>query len=170
MDTPDMQGSGARRAHVYIVREGSMFIGAPVKEVWRLALDYPSWQNYSIVRHISGEPGGEGEVVLLKKEEAGVQTTPYYARTIKLEPKRRVIWKTFRDDTDYFGIVEFRVEGKDGGSQFSFNVLYEHVVTYNDEADVDAFRIRQYGNVDTLFSTILPKLKNLAEENSSVKA
>ena len=74
-----------RTAPVYVVREGEMILDASVKDVWPHVINYPSWQNYSIVQRISGAPGQEGEVVLLKKEEGKSASTPYYARTIKVD-------------------------------------------------------------------------------------
>lgn len=151
-------------APVYIVWNGEILIDAPIGEVWRHALNYPSWQNYSTVRRIAGEPGCEGEVMLLKKEEAGLNLPPYYARTIKLDPPRRVIWKTYRDTTDYFGIVEFRFQDVEGKTRFCNNLLYEHLIPYENESEVDDFRKRRYEMVELSAASILPKLKKIAEQ------
>lgn len=150
-------------APVYIVLEKETLIDAPVNVVWRHALNYPSWQNYSIVRHVSGEPGQEGEVVYLKKDELKSPTTAYYARTIRLEPERRVIWKTYRENVNYFGIVDFRFYDVGGKTRFCNNSLYEHNVPYTDEREIEEFRKQSYVSMEELLASILPKLKALAE-------
>lgn len=153
---------------VYLVLGGELMIDAPVEQVWHHVLNYPSWQNYSSVEHISGEPGGEGEVVLLRKEEEGFTFPPYYARTIKLEPRRRSMWKTYPETrtqgNDFFGIVEFRLEESQGTTRFSYNTLYEFLVPHVEKSELDAFRERQRENFETLLAAIFPKLKALAEQ------
>jgi hypothetical protein len=157
-------------APVYIVLTGEMTIRASRAEVWRHVLNYPGWQNFSVVKHVAGETGKEGEVVLLSKEEEGFSFPPYYARTIKLEAQRRAIWKTYpekgSENTDFFGIVDFRLSDAQGDTCFAYNTLYEFMVPYNREGDLDAFRIEQQDNFETLLKGIFPKLKRLAEEGS----
>ena len=150
-------------APVYIVLEKETLIDAPVSVVWRHALNYPSWQNYSIVRHVAGEPGQEGEVVYLKKDELKSPTTAYYARTIKLEFERRVIWKTYRENVNYFGIVDFRFYDVGGKTRFCNNSLYEHNVPYTEQREIEEFRKQSYAGMEELLASILPKLKALAE-------
>lgn len=164
----DMKKAGItderKTAPVYIVREGEILIDAPIRDVWPHVVNYPSWQNYSIVQHVSGPPGQEGEVILLKKEEGKTPTTPYYARTIKLDPERRVIWKTYRENVNSFGIVEFKVDPVEGKTRFSHSILYEHLVAYEDESELDAFRNQQYEYFELLTATVFPRLKVLAEK------
>src|SRR5579863_662314 len=140
---------------VYIVRSGEILIDSPVKTTWPHVVNYPAWQNFPIVRHISGEPGQEGEVVLLKKDEDGFEFPPYYARTIKLDPGRRIIWKTFPEhagDVAFFGIVDFSVFDAEGKTRFCYTVIYEFLVPYRVDSELDAFRKQQYANFDPLFS------------------
>lgn len=155
---------------VYLVLSGEFAINAPTAEVWRHVVNYPSWQNYSSVQHISGESGGEGEIVLLRKDEEGFTFPPYYARTIRLETQRRAIWKTYPEkrtpETDFFGIVEFRLEDRQGKTQFSYNTLYEFMVPYTDKRELDAFRDREGENFNNLLAAIFPKLKALAEKGA----
>jgi hypothetical protein len=153
-------------APVYVILERETLINAPVSTVWRHAINYPSWQNYSIVKHISGVPGQEGEVTLLKKDELSSPTTAYYARTLKIEPERRIVWKTFRDNVDYFGIVDFRFYDEGGKTRFCNNSLYEHNIPYQDESEIEAFRAQAYANMEQLLASILPKLKKLAETDA----
>jgi hypothetical protein len=155
-------------APVYLFEEGEMMIDAPVREVWPYVVDYSSWQAYSIVQHVSGKPGQEGEVVLLKKETSA-QSTPYYARTIKLEPGRRVVWKTFRENVEYFGIVEFRTYESGGKTRFCYSLLYEHSVPYEKESELDEFRKQQTENLVTTTATRFAKLKELAEKSRAAK-
>jgi hypothetical protein len=155
---------------VYLMWNKEMLIDAPRAQVWRHVLNYPSWQNYAIARHISGPVQGEGEVVLLKKEEAGVEFPPYYARTIWLEPERRIIWKTYPETrgsgSDFFGIVDFTVADAQGGTRFGYNILYEFVVPYRAESELQAFHKQQYESSEAVFAVIFPKLKKLAEQTA----
>lgn len=106
---------------IYIVRRGDIEIDASPESVWPWLLDYGAWQNYSIIEHVSGPVGGEGEVVLLKKDETGYAAVPaYYARTVSIEPGRRVIWKTFREGDDYFGVVEFSLADAGGRTRLEY--------------------------------------------------
>lgn len=147
--------------HVYVVRRGDLELEAPVERVWPELLSYTSWQNYSVVQHISGEPGGEGEVVLLQKDEKGSSSLPYYARTVKIDPLERVIWKTFREGHDYSGIVEFEIDDLGGRTRFSYRTLYEHV--FPSAAEAEAFRSERETGFTTLTSTVFPQLKRLVE-------
>jgi hypothetical protein len=167
MTQPTAVAADARKiAPVYVVIERETLIDAPVRTVWRHAINYPTWQNYSIVKHISGTPGHEGEVTLLKKEELASPTTAYFARTIKIEPERRIVWKTFRENVNYFGIVDFRFYDVDGKTRFCNNSLYEHNVPYTEEHELEAFRAQAYANMAELLGLILPKLKKLAESGA----
>lgn len=154
-------------APVYLVRSGEMMIDASVASTWVHVVNYPSWQNYPIVQHISGARGQAGEVVLLKKDEAGFEFPPYYARTITIEPQRRLMWKTYpqtRQPIDFFGIVDFQVQPAGEGTRFTYDVLYEFLVPYEDERELETFRQAQYDNFEPLFGSVLPKLKKLAEQ------
>jgi len=156
-----------RIAPVYLVRSGEMKIEAPIKTTWVHVVNYPSWQNYPIVQHVSGRPGEEGEVGLLKKDEKGFEVPPYFARTVKLEPERRLLWKTFpqhKQAIDLFGFVDFQLQPADGGTRFLYDVLYEFMVPYQEERELEAFRQAQYDNFEPLFGSVLPKLKKLAEQ------
>jgi len=154
-------------APVHLVWNGEMLFDAPLQHVWRHVIDYPSWQNYSAVEHVSGPTGQEGEVVLLKKDEKGFEFPPYYARTIKREPPNWVIWKTYPQivtpENDFFGIVEFRLNEIGDKTRYWFQSLYEFSVRYEDERELDEFRRRQHDNMTTLYASIYPKLKKLVE-------
>jgi hypothetical protein len=156
------------RAPVYLVIDGQILLDAPVKEAWRHIIDYPSWQNYSTVEHISGEVGEAGEVVLLKKEEAGIEFPPYYARTIKIEPESRVICKCYpQDESDaFFGIVEFRAAPVGDRTRFSWSGIYEFMVAYSDPEQLKAFEAEEYQNFEKLFDSVLPKLQRLVRQSA----
>src|SRR5262245_35649011 len=87
--------AGRKIAPVYLLWEEERLIQAAPQGVWSHVLTYPSWQNYPIMQHSTGTAGTEGEVVLLKKDDAGFEFPPYYARTIKLDPGSRIVWKTY---------------------------------------------------------------------------
>jgi hypothetical protein len=161
----EAQPPGQQSDLVYVVIEGAMFIEATPEKAWPHVLDYKSWQTYSISEHISGEPGREGEVVRLKKDEPGASATAYYARTVRLDPGRRLIWKTFRDHTGYFGIVDFRLRPEGGGTRFTWDCIYEYAITYDDPAELETFRREQTAAFELGGSVIYPKLKALVERD-----
>jgi uncharacterized protein YndB with AHSA1/START domain len=162
---PDISGTGGERkiAPVYVILNNELTIDAPIEKVWRHMIDYSSWQNYSVREHVSGEPGQEGEVVLLKKEEKEYVSAPYFARTIKIDPGRRIVWKTYRDTPDYFGIVDFRLYDSGGKTRFCTNNLYEFLVPYRHESELEAFRKERYALSEAVFAATHARLKALAE-------
>ena len=166
-DTSDA-GHIRKTAPVYLVWSGEMMFDAPLERAWTHVINYPSWQNYSTVKHITGEVGKEGEVVLLSKDEKGFEFPPYFARTIKLEPPHRVIWKTYPEKSspgnEFFGIVEFRLDEVDGKTRYWFQSLYEFLVPYENEDELDQFRKQQDDNMSTLYESIYPKLRKLIEQ------
>lgn len=152
---------------VYVVWSGETMLDAPVSVAWPHVVNYPSWQSYSIVERVSGRAGQEGEVVLLKKEEEGFAFPPYLARTIKLEPQRRIIWKTFPErGSDYFGIVDFSVRSVASQTQFSFSLVYEFMMPERPEDELEQFRKQQSEATGALFAAVLPKLKNLVQRRA----
>jgi hypothetical protein len=163
-------GTQRLRAPVYLVWTGDMMIDARAADVWPHVLNYPSWQEYSLVQSVAGTPGQEGELVLLKKEESGLQFPPYYARTVRLEPGRRVIWKVYLDagahHMDFFGIVDFRLHDAPGGARFDYTCLYEFMVPYSQESELEAFRLEQTRSFQAVFDVTFPKLKKVAERRA----
>jgi hypothetical protein len=156
---------------VYLVWNGTTLLDAPVARAWPHVINYTAWQHYPVAEHISGAPGREGEVVLLKKDEAGFSFPPYYARTIKLDPPRRVIWKTYplqgTQGPHFFGIVDFRlVEVDNGKTRFCYDFLYEFLMPGTDESELEAFRTSSYKNTEQMFASILPKLQKLVEQGA----
>jgi hypothetical protein len=161
-----MSDADKNSAPVYVVRRGDLIISAPIAIVWQHVLDFPTWQKYSIVESVSGEPGKEGEVLHLKKDE-GLDMEAYYARTIRLEHESRALWKTFRPGEPYFGVVDFNVERiDDETTRFFYNVFYEFVVEYGDPAELAAFEAHINGNFDVLTQVVLPRLKTVAEASA----
>lgn len=152
---------------VYLLREGEMLINAPVSTVWPLVVNYPSWQHYSTVKTVEGVPGREGEVVMLRKEEAGFVFPTYFARTIKIVPQRRIIWKTYIEsgtpEIDRFGIVDFKLYEEGAVTRFTNSLLYEFLVPYEDERELEEFKRTQDKNFEGLQSTTYPRLKAMAE-------
>lgn len=157
---------GCEATPLYIVWNGEMMLDARPEDAWPHVINYPSWQNYSIVRHVSGEVGQEGEVMLLQKDEGG-PSAPYFARTIKLDPGRRIIWKTFCEkgsqEIEHFGIVEFKVDEAAGKTRFSYNLLYEFEMPPRSESELQAFRNEQYTGIQSLLAKVLPKLRDVVE-------
>lgn len=164
----DSEASRARKvAPVYVVREGEILLDAPIDEVWRHVVDYPSWTKYSVRELVAGKPGEEGEVIRLKKEEKGYSSPPFYARTVMIEPGRRIVWKTYREAADgdegYFGFVDFRVSPEEGKTRFRSSGIYEFLVSYEQEIELDSFRERRHQISETVFATTRAKLKQLIE-------
>jgi hypothetical protein len=153
---------------VYLFWETETILNAPVKDVWPHIVNYPSWQGFSTVKTISGKPGQEGEVVSLQKDEKGFVFPPYYARTIKIELQRRIVWKTFIDkgsaEIDRFGIVDFKLFEGEGKTRFCSNLLYEFLVPYEHESEIATFRETQDENFKSLFASTRPKLIKLVEK------
>ena len=141
---------------------------APLHRAWPHVLNYPTWQNYSKVEHIRGPRGGAGELVILRKEEKGFSFPPYCARTILIEPERRLIWKTYSaepgKEADFFGIVDFKLTAVGRVTRFECSVLYEFNVAYTEEAELGRFRDEQSRNFKGLFEAVFPKLRKLCEE------
>jgi hypothetical protein len=153
---------------VYVMIDGKLTLDAPVSVAWPHAIAYTTWQEYSKAEHVSGVVGGEGELVRLKKEEGGIEYPPYYARTIKLEPERRIIWKTFPvrnkpDDLEFFGIVKFVLENVGGKTLFNYELIYEFLIPHQDTSELEAARALWYHNINHSNSFIFPKLKRLVE-------
>jgi len=150
-----------RIAPVYLVWHGEFTLDAPPEEVWRHVINYTSWQNYSTVRHVSGERGQEGEVVLLQKDDL----RPYYARTVKLDPGSRIVWKTFpqerTEENDFFGFVDFKVRDVQGRGCFCYDNLYEFRVRHREQTELDQFRQQLHEKAEVMFATILPKLQSV---------
>lgn len=154
---------------VYLVNSGEFLIAAPVRKVWYHMVHYTTWQNYPIVEHLSGVRGGEGELVRLRKEEEGFSFPAYRARTIKLEPDRRIVWKTFPEpgtqEIEFFGIVDFQAQETPGGTRFSYNSTYEFQVPHTNEGELEVYRKQQQDNFEVLFAAVFPKLKEVAEKS-----
>lgn len=157
-------------APVYMVFTGELVLDAPAHTAWPHVINYPAWQNYAIVQHIAGERGQEGEVMLLKKDEKGVTTPPYFARTIKLDPGRRIIWKVYPEQrtpqNDFFGFVDFQLAEVNGKTHFHHNSIHEFQLRYRHASELDEFRQRRRETTDTLFATIFAKLRKLVEERA----
>jgi hypothetical protein len=155
---------------IYQVWDGELLIEAPLQTVWRNMLDYPSWQHFPTVKHLSGEPGQEGELVMLKKVEKGFEFPAYHAYTIKLEPLRRVIWKVYLETGvepyEFFGIVEFEVDAVAHQTLFSYHLLYEFLLPTDDRVAVEQFREQQHESFSALVTQIFPNLKKLSETGS----
>jgi hypothetical protein len=156
---------------VYVVGTGEVLLEAPRKKVWPHIIHYTTWQAYTITEHISGKAGEEGEVVLLKKDDGtGIVTPAYYARTVRIEPERRIIWKTFTDNGDqeinFSGVVDFRLQETNGTTAFWYNFVSEYLVPNKNERELAEFRDQQYANFAEVSKVIFPKLKSLVERQA----
>jgi hypothetical protein len=157
-------------APVYLVLTGDLMLDAPIAEAWVHVSQYWTWNHFAVRQHISGEPGQEGELVLLRKEEKGFLFPPYYARTIKVDPGRRMIAKTYPEkgtsEVDFFGFVDFSVHEQGERTRFCHNTIYEFLVPYKNESELEEFRRSQYANFDALTSSTFSKLKALCQDGS----
>jgi hypothetical protein len=161
-----------KTAPVYLFWDGEFLLDSTVEKAWPHVLDYPAWQNFPLVQHVSGRPGEEGEVVRLRKEEGGFSSPPYYARTIKLEPNHRVIWKVYLEpgqvDFDMSGFVEFTVApGEERQkTRFGYHLLYEFLVPYKVDAELENFHRQTQESLAGVFASMWPKLKDLVAGRS----
>lgn len=152
-----------------LVFSGTIALPGTAETIWPLIEDYTGWQDFSKAEPISGTPGAVREVVLLKKEEPGLETfPPYYARTMKVERPRQIVWKTFpqrRSGTDptFFGIVDFRLDPRGAQCDFTYNVYYEFVVDMTDDAKVAAYEAEMTAGFQQLFASAFPKLIKLCK-------
>jgi hypothetical protein len=155
-------------APVYVVVDGDLLLDCTAEQAWPLILDYTKWQNYTIAEPVSGIRGAEGEVVLLKKEETGMTFPTYYARTILLEPGRRVIWKTYPEHpgpgNSYFGFVDFSVSAAGAGARFRYQFLYELQVQFERPDELAAYRETLVANTKAMHDVIFGRLKHLAAQ------
>lgn len=159
----------AQLSPVYLVWTQDLVIEAAPAAVWPHVLDYPKWQQFAITERISGEANTAGEIVLLKKIEAGFDFPPYYARTILLELNRRIIWKTYHHESapmGFVGFVDFTLKPEEARTRFTYNIIYEFLLDNSDSAEREAFRREQQAASQRVFDSIFPKLKRLVETGS----
>jgi hypothetical protein len=160
---------GRRIAPVYIVMSGEIMLDAPIDKVWPHLINYTSWQNYTVSERVAGVAGEEGEVVLLRKEEQGYVSPLFHARTIRIDPGRRIIWKTYRgkagDDEGYFAFVDFILEEVGDKTRFRSTNTAEMLVAYRDESELTAFRKQREETAATVFASTRAKLKKLVESS-----
>jgi len=147
---------------------GELTIDAPVEAVWPRALEYTSWQHFTHVESISGKASEEGEVVLLRKVEKGLEEfPPYYAKTLKLVNKKQIVWKTFpkegEDFSDFTGIIDFRFRPVNGNTNFSYSIYYEFRIQENDDKKVQEYERDMKANFEALIADTMPRLKHLVE-------
>jgi Polyketide cyclase / dehydrase and lipid transport len=152
--------TGENLTPVYLMADGELILDAPPDSSWPHVIDYTSWQGFSAVEHVSGRRGEAGELVLLRKEEPGFEFPPYFARTIKIDPGVRVIWKTYPADgsASFFGIVDYRLEPEGGSTRFVWSVLYEFLVPSAPDEELEEVQRQQYDNFQRLFDSVFPKL------------
>jgi hypothetical protein len=159
------------RTPVYLTYTGELVIEAPHAHVWPIMLDYTTWQNYPTAKNLEGEPGSEGELVLLEKVEGDYESPPYFARTYVLDPATsRVGWKIwpaekgeFLGAEDFVGIVEFRLRDEGSRSVYWYNTIYEFVVSGKDPAEVARYRRDLFDTFDTVLASVRQHLKELCE-------
>lgn len=152
---------------VYVILTGELQLDAPVEKAWPHVVNYPSWQSYLSIEHISGTSGEEGELVLLRTGEAGFSFPPYYARTIKVEPERRLIWKTYAQsaggEMEFFGIVDLKLQAENDKTRLRYDTLYEFQVPNQSQRELEAFREKQYRDFETVFASVFLRLKTLVQ-------
>lgn len=149
---------------IYLLWTRQIILDAPPAHAWPFLIDFTAWQNYPIAEHVSGPRGGEGEVVLLKKDETGFSFPPYFARTCILDAPHRVVWKTYPNEgpepQSFVGIVDFSMQAIGEGAKLSLQLFYEMNPT-PEVADVQAFRADYYRSTSEMFDAVLPRLQRL---------
>jgi hypothetical protein len=154
----------------YVLLAEEFLLDAPPAIAWPLVIDYPSWQNYAVVRTLDGIPGAVGEVVQMHKDEDGFEFPPYFARTLLIEPEHRIVWKTFVDPDDeedpLFGIVEFRLSpsGEDQ-TLFWSSLTYQFKVRHRSAEELQQFEAAQNENFRNLVGSTHPKLRALVAQS-----
>jgi hypothetical protein len=150
---------------VDVVTSREFSLDAPVAEVWRQIINYPSWQGYTSVEHVSGPPGQEGEVVLLGKLEGELVWQPKYCRTLRLDPPHQVIWKVYppRDNSEwaheFTATVDYRLSQLETNkTRVAVQVIKEFSVPYADAGELDEVRKQESELQASVEDTYIPKL------------
>jgi hypothetical protein len=161
------QHSASRKIGIVdVVQSREWQLNAPVGEVWRGVIDYPSWQGYPSVQHISGPVGQEGEIVRLEKPKGEFFWRPKYCRTVKLDPLRPVIWKVDSieapDDLKWSASVDYRLHmQEDGKTKLQCQVIKEFVVPYENERELDEVCKRENEQQGAYMDANFPRLEAL---------
>jgi hypothetical protein len=145
------KGQTRQMGTVDLVSYRELLLDAPINDAWRRAIDYPSWQGYTNLEHVSGPAGQEGEVCLISKPEGVLVWQPKYIRTVKLDPPRQVIWKIYSPmkgskwDYEFTATVEYRLTQKEAHkTQLAIQVIKEYLVPYAHDSELDEVRRREY--------------------------
>lgn len=153
---------------------GEFGLDAPAAEVWPVVLDYTAWQDFRAAENVSGKSGEPGEVVRLLKVTDDFETPPYLARTIVLEPGRRIVWKVYPEKSGagdeflgavgFSGYVDFQVrENGPSAVLFAYNAVYESLVEYEQDSELKEFETKTYKEFGAMFDTMWVRLRNLIE-------
>jgi hypothetical protein len=96
-------------------------------KAWKIMLDYKAWNPdfaNSRVTLVSGQAGGEDEVVLIQPLDAnGVPIMEFYAATVKVVPRRHIVWYVYpKEGTAFRNFVDFGLSETSSG--VTFNIAY----------------------------------------------
>jgi hypothetical protein len=94
------------------------------QQAWHAVLDYTSWNpdfaNAEIIP-ISGKPGMEGELVLMKLRSAsGDLLAEFHSQTVRIVPETCIVWYVHpKEGTAFRNFVDFSLEEAPAGVRFS---------------------------------------------------
>lgn len=99
-------------------------VNCRIQKAWELMLNYQTWNPGFLgatITRVLGEPNSEGEVVQIGLlDPTGRPLPPFYARTMKVEPCRRIAWYCHSKLDDSFRtFLEFGLAALTSGTRFS---------------------------------------------------
>jgi hypothetical protein len=164
-----------RVSPVDLFLSGQFKLDASAAQAWPVVLDYTAWQTYPIAENVSGQPGELGEVVRLRKVAESFETPPYFARTVALEPGRRIVWKVYPEKSGkeevflgavgFSGYVDFQVsEAGEDSALFSYNAIYEYLVSHEEDSELSGFRAKSSAEIEVMYDAMWDRLRELVAE------
>jgi hypothetical protein len=101
-------------------------VEAPIGRAWDLMIDYQGYNPTFVgatVTLLEGEPGAEGELVLIEKvdHDTGAAATPFYCRTAKVIPESHIVWYLWDDADELRNFVDFGLHEDERGVVFSIH-------------------------------------------------
>jgi hypothetical protein len=108
---------------------GESLVRCKIDYAWKVMLDYQAWNPTFVgaeVMPVRGDYRTEGELVLIKKSLSDVHGEPlpqFYAETIKVVPRRNIVWFVYPVEGDDFrNFVDFGL--LEGPAGVTFRIDY----------------------------------------------
>lgn len=163
--------TGSKVGRVDMVYNTTLHAEAPLKEAFWTVFDYPAWQGYETIVHVSGPKGEEGELASIEKtkDEPGWQEK--FCKTIKLDPLKQIIWRVYTDpgqvgadgwERGFDVTVDYRFEATTSEkTTIHMQVIKEFFVPYEDESELAGVQQSEYRHQVELMEHLAPRLYDL---------